>query len=112
MADTSHNGPTPDKIAYVNAHLLDPASGLDGSGAIMTEGEGIADMGPDLFRDGKGWSVPDGVKMVDCGGAYLAPGFVDIRVQTGEPGQEHKGTLASAGRAATAGGITSMVCLP
>jgi dihydroorotase len=37
---------------------------------------------------------------------------VDIRVQLREPGEEHKGTLASAGRAATAGGITSMVCLP
>ncbi len=100
------------KVAYVNAHLLDPASGFDESGAILTDGEHIADLGSNLFRDGKGWSVPDGIHRVDCGGAYLAPGFVDIRVQTGEPGQEHKGTLSSSGRAATSGGITSMVCLP
>lgn len=100
------------KVAYVNAHLLDPATGLDELGALLTERETIADLGPGLFLDGKSWSAPEGVDVVDCGGAYLSPGFVDIRVQTGEPGQEHKGTLSSAGRAATSGGITSMVCLP
>ena len=100
------------KTAYVNAHLLDPATGLDQVGALLTDGENIADMGGDLFRDDKGWSIPEEINKVDCGGAYLSPGFVDIRVQTGEPGQEHKGTLSSECRAATSGGITSMVCLP
>lgn len=106
------NDPNGTKIAYVNAHILDPNSGMDEIGAILTDGENIAEIGSGLFRDGKGWSTPDGVHMVDCDGACLAPGFVDIRVQTGVPGHEHKGTLASAGRAATSGGITSMVCLP
>ena len=40
------------------------------------------------------------------------PGVVDARVHTGEPGEEHKETLESAGIAATAGGITSLVLLP
>ena len=35
----------------------------------------------------------------------LAPGVVDARVHTGEPGEEHKETLESAGIAATAGGV-------
>ncbi len=103
---------TPGKVAYINAHLLDPASGLNEIGALLSDGEVIADLGPELFRTGDDWSVPDGIEVVDCGGHYLTPGFVDIRVQLGEPGQEHKGTLATAGRAATGGGITSMVCLP
>ncbi len=97
-----------DRVAYLNARLLDPASGLNAAGALLTEGEAIADFGPGLFADG----VPDGIATVDCGGHCLAPGLVDIRVQTREPGEEHKGTLASAGRAATAGGVTSMACLP
>jgi dihydroorotase len=42
----------------------------------------------------------------------LAPGLVDIRVQLREPGEEHKETIATAGAAAIAGGVTSMVCLP
>ena len=96
------------RTAYVNARLLDPASGLDEKGALLTEGETIADFGPTLFKEG----VPEGVDVVDCQGHCLAPGLVDSRVQLREPGEEHKGTLASAGRAATSGGITSMVCLP
>ncbi len=102
----------PGKTAYINAHLIDPATGLDEKGALLSDGENIADVGPGLFRVGNGWQVPDGVETVDCAGQYLSPGFVDIRVEVGEPGQEHKGTLASAGRAATGGGITTMVCLP
>ncbi len=102
----------PERVAYVNARLLDPATGLDAVGALLTEGETIADLGHGLFRAGAGWRAPEGIPVVDCQGHCLAPGLVDIRVLTGEPGEEHKETLASAGRAATIGGITSMVCLP
>lgn len=99
---------TQGRIAYVNARLLDPASGLDAMGALLTEGENIADFGPALFKGG----VPSGIEAIDCEGQCLAPGLVDMRVQLREPGEEHKGTLAGAGRAATAGGVTTMVCLP
>jgi dihydroorotase len=102
----------PGRIAYVNARLLDPASGLDGLGALMTDGESIVDFGPALFRSGTVWDVPKGIEVIDCGGACLAPGLVDIRVQLREPGEEHKETLKTAGEAAVAGGVTSMVCLP
>jgi dihydroorotase len=96
------------RVAYVNARLLDPASGLDTRGALLTDGETIAEFGPGLFHGG----VPDGVSAIDCGGHCLAPGLVDMRVQLREPGEEHKGLLYSSGRAATAGGITTLACLP
>lgn len=102
----------PGKVAYINARLIDPASGLDALGTLLTDGETIADLGPRLFRTTDGWDVPDGIEVIDCNAQCLTPGFVDIRVTIGEPGQEHLGTLASAGHAATGGGITSMVCLP
>lgn len=95
-------------VAYINARLLDPASGLDAKGAVLTNGEVIADVGPGLFQGG----VPDGIQVVDAQGACLAPGLVDMRVQLREPGEEHKETLKSAGESAVAGGVTSMVCLP
>jgi dihydroorotase len=94
------------RTAYVNARLLDPASGLDARGAVLTDGETIADIVPGSI------SVPRGTETVDCQGLCLAPGLVDIRVQVREPGEEHKGTIESAGMSATAGGITSMICLP
>ncbi len=96
------------RIAYINARLLDPASGLDSPGALLSEGKMIRDFGPNLFSEG----VPKDITIVDCQGNCLMPGLVDIRVQLREPGEEYKGTLESAGRTASAGGVTSMVCLP
>jgi len=52
------------------------------------------------------------IEVIDCAGAMLAPGLVDIRVKTGEPGSEPKETLKSAARAAAAGGVTSIVVQP
>ena len=99
---------TPGRVAYVNARLLDPASGLDQRGALLTEARRIADLGPGLFADG----VPEGIEVVDCAGLCLAPGLVDMRAHLREPGAEHKETLASASRAAAAGGVTSIACMP
>ncbi len=107
MNATRPNGP-PARVAYINARLLDPASGLDVPGALFSEHGRIADLGPQLFND----APPGDAEVVDCGGACLAPGLVDMRAQLGEPGQEHKETIRSAGRAAASAGITSLVCLP
>ncbi|MEI8393454.1 MAG: dihydroorotase [Rhodospirillaceae bacterium] len=96
------------RVAYVNARLLDPASGLDVPGSLLTEGGIIADFGPALFADG----VPAGIERIDCGGACLAPGLVDMRAALCEPGGEHKETILSGSRAAAAGGITALACLP
>ncbi len=98
----------PGRVAYVNARVIDPASGFDGPGEILTGGEEILDIGPKLF-DGK---APADAQVIDCDGMCVAPGLVDMRVQLREPGEEHKESLRSAGEAAVAGGVTTMVCLP
>jgi len=98
----------PGRTAYINARLLDPATGLDSPGALLTEGAKIADLGPRLFADG----VPSDVKVVDLAGKALAPGLVDMRVLITEPGGEQNETVKSAARAAAAGGVTTVVCLP
>ena len=94
--------------AFLNARLVDPESGLDAPGALLVEDDRIADLGPDLFADG----VPEGVARVDCGGRVLAPGLIDVRVFVGEPGSEHRETLASAGQAAAVGGVTTFITMP
>ncbi len=96
------------KVAYLNARLIDPANGVDGTGAVLTDGERIADCGPGLFTEG----VPDGVERVDCTGLCLTPGLVDMQVHVREPGAEHQETFASAGQAAVAGGVTSLAAMP
>ena len=96
------------RTAFVNARLLDPASGLDTPGALLVEGERIVDLGPRLFADGK----PADATVIDCHGRCLAPGLIDMRVHAREPGEEYKETIATASAAAVAGGVTTMVCLP
>ena len=93
------------RVAYINARLIDPASGWDGPGTLFTEGGLIADLQPDD-------AVPGGAEVVDCGGRVLCPGLIDMRVFVGEPGAEHKETLASASEAAAAGGVTCIIMQP
>jgi dihydroorotase len=94
--------------AYINARIVDPTANQEYTGAILISDGKIADFGPSLFASG----APYGIESIDCRGLYLAPGLVDARVHTGEPGEEHKETLESAGIAAAAGGITSLILLP
>jgi len=88
-----------------NVRLLDPASGLDQPGDLLVRDGRIADLGGNIGR-------PDGVEMIDGGGAVLCPGLVDMRVEVGEPGGEWRETVASAAIAAAAGGITTVAALP
>ncbi len=48
---------------------------------------------------------------IDAGGQIVCPGFIDLSARLGEPGFEHKATIASESLAAVAGGITT-VCQP
>jgi dihydroorotase len=96
------------RIAFRNARLIDPASGLDVKGGLLVENGKIADIGPRLFNDAE----PNDPEVIDCRGLVLAPGLIDCRVFTGEPGAEHRESLESASAAAAAGGVTSMVMMP
>jgi dihydroorotase len=94
-------------IALVNARLIDPASGLDQLGGILIADGRIADLGRHIAAGAAG-----NAEIVDCGGRALAPGLIDMMVFAGEPGLEHRETLATASRAAAAGGVTTIVCMP
>jgi len=96
------------RIAFRNARLIDPASGLDVKGGLLVENGRIADVGPRLFNDAE----PNDPEVIDCKGLVLAPGLIDARVFTGEPGSEYRETLESASQAAAAGGITTIVVMP
>jgi dihydroorotase len=94
------------RTVIYNARLLDPASGLDEKGGILIENGVIADIGAAVSKT----TVGD-VK-IDAKGKVLAPGLIDLRVKTGEPGAENKETLETAGDAAAAGGVTTFVVMP
>ena len=96
------------RVAFRNARLIDPATGLDAKGGLLVENGRIADVGPRLFNDAE----PRDPEVIDCRGLVLAPGLIDARVFTGEPGAEHRESLESASAAAAAGGVTSMIVMP
>lgn len=96
------------RTAFLNARLIDPAGKRDEKGALLVEGGRIVDLGPRLFHDGR----PADAEVIDCRGRVLAPGLIDMRVFTGEPGSEHRETLESASLAAAAGGVTTIVVMP
>jgi dihydroorotase len=92
-------------LFLLNARLIDP-EGYDGPGALRVEG-GVID---DVVRGAL--PEPGDGQVVDCGGLPLAPGIVDMRVFIGEPGARHRESFRSAGAAAAAGGITTIVAQP
>ena len=88
-------------MLFKNARLIDAQAGTDTIGTLA-------------IRDGKiaGPTGMDDAQIIDCNGKCLAPGIVDIGVKVSEPGERHKESFRSAGLAAAAGGVTTMVTRP
>jgi dihydroorotase len=94
-------------VTFINARLIDPASGRDEPGGVLVRDGTIADLGGQLRRN-----APEATRVIDCKGHVLCPGLIDMQVFTGEPGQEHRETLKTASQAAAAGGVTTIVVMP
>ncbi|MGB8623590.1 MAG: dihydroorotase, partial [Paracoccaceae bacterium] len=87
-----------------NARLIDPEAGTDTPGALLIRNGAISDVGA--------LDAPEGATVIDCRGKCLAPGIVDIGVKVCEPGERHKESFRSAGLAAAAGGVTTIIARP
>lgn len=92
-------------LLFVNARVIDPASGLDQTGDVAIADGMIAAVARGLSR-----SHAD--RVIDAGGRIVCPGLIDPHVHLREPGMEQAETIASGTRAAVAGGFTSVCCMP
>jgi len=90
-------------LHLTNARLIDPEAGTEDLGSL-TLADGVI-----VAVNGK---PPKGAETLDCNGACLAPGIVDWGVKIGEPGERHKESFRSAGLAAAAGGVTTIIARP
>lgn len=86
------------------ARVIDPASGLDSVTDVFIDKAGIVGVG----QAPAGFATDN---VLEAAGLWLIPGAIDAWARLREPGQEHKATVASEARAATASGITT-VCVP
>ena len=92
------------RICIKNGRVMDPASGHDAIADVLIADGKIAAIGIDLDTTG--------AEVFDATGMIVAPGFIDMHVHLREPGMEHSETIESGGRAAAAGGFTTVCCMP
>ena len=92
-------------LLFKNARLIDPEYG-ERSGTVVVEDGRIAR----ILEDKE--ALPNSVRTIDCGFKCLAPGIVGIGVKVCEPGERHKESFRTAGEAAAAGGVTTIVVRP
>lgn len=87
-----------------NGHVLDPLTGRDGICDVLVEGDRILLVQEEIHTEAD--------KLIDAEGCYVMPGFIDLHVHFRDPGLEYKETLATGGRAAVRGGVTSVCAMP
>ncbi|MCB1353987.1 MAG: dihydroorotase [Rhodobacteraceae bacterium] len=97
-------------LLLTNAILIDPEAGTETRGALRIAEGVITEVIPD--EGGSARQMIRAREVIDCGGLHLAPGIVDIGVKVCEPGERHKESFRTAGAAAAAGGVTTMVTRP
>ncbi len=91
------------KLKIENGHVIDPANGIDKKTDLWVEDGKVTAIG-------KHSGTAD--QIIDAAGKIVCPGLIDMHVHLREPGQEWKEDIESGSRAAVAGGITSMCCMP
>jgi len=88
-----------------DGHVVDPSQNIDEAADILIEDGKISDIG-------KLSSAAANHTIISANGMHVFPGLIDARVFVGEPGGEHRETIASASKAAAKGGVTSFIMMP
>lgn len=84
--------------------MIDPCNKIDGVMDILVEGEKISRVAKGI--DTKADTV------IDAADKIVSPGIFDMHVHLREPGREDKETVSSGTKAASKGGVTSVLCMP
>ncbi|MBA67609.1 MAG: dihydroorotase [Rhizobiales bacterium] len=95
------------RTILTNARIVDPSQDMDEMGAVVIEDGKIAAIGANAAN-----ALPSDAAIEDLDGKLVIPGLIDTCVHIGEPGGEHRETIASASKAAAAGGVTGLVMMP
>lgn len=86
-----------------DAVVVTPDGVLDGRNDVAVIDGVVAEIGRGIDVRGEA---------IDCNGAWVGPGFVDLHTHLREPGQEWKEDIESGSRAAAVGGYTAVVAMP
>lgn len=93
-----------EKLLIQTARILDSVNGRDETGDILIENGKITAVGKKI-------DCPD-AKKLRADGLVAAPGLVDMHVHLRDPGFTEKEDILTGCKAAAAGGVTSLLCMP
>ena len=85
--------------------IIDPSAGRHEAGDVLLVDGRVARVGGTIEGG-------DDAEVLDCAGAYVCPGFIDVHCHLREPGREDVETIATGARAAAAGGFTAVCAMP
>lgn len=91
--------------AFAISSLRVVAGGEIAPATVVVRGGKITEVLP-------GQGAARGLRTIDVGNLCVMPGIVDVHVHVNEPGRTEWEGFATAGRAAVAGGVTSVVVMP
>lgn len=92
------------KTLIKNGHIVDPLYKKEGKCDVLIEHDKIQKIEENI--------VAEADRVIDAGGCYVMPGFIDLHVHFRDPGLEYKETLETGGKAAVRGGVTTVCAMP
>jgi len=92
------------KILIKSGRVVDPANQVDEKLDILIQDGKIAQVEANIDAGDS--------EVINAAGLIVTPGLIDIHVHLRDPGLEYKEDIVSGTRAAAAGGVTSVVCMP
>ena len=87
--------------------VIDPKTGTEGKRDILTDGDRIVKIEPEIDER----NIEGGVHVIDAMGCMVTPGLVDTHSHFRDPGQTHKEDIHTGSLAAAKGGYTSIVMM-
>lgn len=92
------------KTLIKSGRVVDPANSLDEKLDILIENGKVAALSTNIDAGD--------AEIINAAGLIVTPGLIDMHVHLRDPGLEYKEDIISGTRAAAAGGVTSVACMP
>ena len=92
------------KTLIKSGRVVDPTNNIDALQDILIQDGTIVELGENL-------AAVD-AEIIDATGLLVTAGLIDLHTHLRDPGQEYKEDIVSGTRAAAAGGVTSLTCMP